>query len=90
MSAKIKRALIGAIIFGSTSVALAREPATIHVPDRLCSAIQTACLPWQAPIGHHQPKAAELPDHFTLPPSDLELDAWEKALDRKLTICRGC
>ena len=54
MSAKIKRALIGAIIFGSTSVALAREPATTHVPDRLCSAIQTACLPWQAPIGHHQ------------------------------------
>jgi hypothetical protein len=90
MSAKIKGALIAAMIFGSTSVAVAREAATSHVPDRACSAIQTACLPWQAPIGHRQPGAAELPDNFTLPPSDLELEALDKALDKKLTICRGC
>jgi len=42
------------------------------------------------PIGHRQPGAAELPDNFTLPPSDLELEALDKALDKKLTICRGC
>jgi hypothetical protein len=64
MSAKIKGALIAAMIFGSASVA--------------------------PPIGHRQPGAAELPDNFTLPPSDLELEALDKALDKKLTICRGC
>ncbi len=90
MSAKIKGALIGAMIFGSSSVALAREAATNHVPHKACSGIQTACLPWQAPIGHRQPGAAEVPDNLTLPPSDLELEALEKALDRKLMICRGC
>lgn len=90
MSTKIKGALIGAMIFGSSSVALAREPATSHLPDRACSAIQAACLPWQAPNGHRQPGAAELPDNFTPTPSDLELEAWDKALDKKLTICRGC
>jgi len=90
MSAKIKSALIAAMIFGSASVAVARETASSHVPARACSAIQTACLPWQAPIGHRQPGAAELPDNLTLPPSDLELEALDKALDKKLTICRGC
>ena len=90
MSARIKGALIAAMIFGFASVAVARETATSHMPARACSAIQTACLPWQAPIGHRQPGAAELPDNFTLPPSDLELEALDRALDRKLTICRGC
>jgi hypothetical protein len=90
MSAKIKGALIAAMIFGPASVAMARETATNHVPARACSAIQTACLPWQAPIGHRQPGAAELPDNFSLPPSDLELEALDRALDKKLTICRGC
>jgi len=90
MSAKIKGALIAAMIFGSASVTPAREAATSHVPERACSAVQTACLPWQVPIGHRQPGAAELPDNFTLPPSDLELEALDKALDKKLTICRGC
>jgi hypothetical protein len=90
MSAKIKGALIGAMIFGSSSVALAREAATNHVPHKACRAIQTACLPWQAPVGHRQPAAADLPDNFTPAPSDLELEAVDRALAKKLTICRGC
>jgi hypothetical protein len=59
MSAKIKGALIGVMIFGSSSVALAREAATSHVPGRACSTIQSACLPWQAPVGHRQPEETD-------------------------------
>jgi NAD(P)-dependent dehydrogenase (short-subunit alcohol dehydrogenase family) len=50
--------------------------------------INTACLPWRAPIGHRQPGAADLHGNFT--PARPELQALNKAIDRKLTICRGC
>jgi hypothetical protein len=52
------------------------------------SGINTACLPWQAPIGHRQPGAADLLGSFT--PARPELQALNKAIDRMLTICRGC
>jgi hypothetical protein len=89
MSAKIKGALIGVMIFGSSSVALAREAATSHVPCRACSTIQSACLPWQAPVGHRQPEETDIGKVQPLP-SDRELQTLDKAIDEKLTICRGC
>lgn len=43
----------------------------------------------QAPIGHRQPRAADLP-----PRTQTEEDVWmnriNRDLDRKLQICRGC
>jgi hypothetical protein len=87
MWAKMKAALIGAMMIGSSSAAMAREAVTSQLSDGACSAIQTACLPWQAPNGHSQPTAADLPSKFT---PDLDLQALDKAIDRKLTICRGC
>jgi len=89
MSVKFKSTLIAAMIFGSSSVALTREAATSHVPGRACSAIQTACLPWQAPIGHRQPEVTDI-GKVQAVPSDLELQALDRAIDQKLTICRGC
>jgi len=89
MSAEIKSALIAAMIFGSCSMALAREGAVNHAPDRACAAIQTACLPWQAPIGHHQPQVTDI-GRIESSASDLQLQALDRAIDRKLTICRGC
>lgn len=54
------------------------------------SATLTSHLPWLAPIGHRQPRHADVPQ------SD-EVSAWEREqrrvdqeLDRKLIICRGC
>jgi hypothetical protein len=52
-------------------------------------AIDTACLPWQAPIGHRQPRVADI-GIFRPTPSDLELQDLDKVIDQKLTICRGC
>jgi hypothetical protein len=90
MWAKMKAALIGAMMIGSSSAAMAREAVTSQLSDGACSAIQTACLPWRAPNGHSQPTAADLPSKFTPVPSHLDLQALDKAIDRKLTICRGC
>ena len=89
MSVEFKSALIAAMIFGSSSVVVARETATSHVSGRACSAIQTACLPWQAPIGHRQPEITDISKVQPVP-SDLELQALDRAIDQKLTICRGC
>jgi hypothetical protein len=41
---------------------------------------------WPAPIGHSQPRAADIP----LLPSLAEQEALDRALDEKLRICRGC
>ncbi|WP_407174351.1 hypothetical protein [Bradyrhizobium sp. STM 3562] len=41
-----------------------------------------------APIGHRQPQAKDVPSEN---PSDLErVSEEDRAVDRKLTICRGC
>jgi hypothetical protein len=49
-----------------------------------------AHLPWLAPVGHRQPRQADLRQHEAV-------SAWERLqrqadqdLDRKLIICRGC
>jgi hypothetical protein len=88
MSAMIKGALIGAMLFVPSSLVSARP--MNRPPAAACVAIQTTCLPWQAPIGHRQVRAADVPDKFTPTRSDLELEALDKALDPKLSICRGC
>jgi hypothetical protein len=42
----------------------------------------------EAPVGHRQPHARDVP---TQSPGDLEhLTEEDAAVDRKLTICRGC
>lgn len=52
-------------------------------------ASQLARLPWPAPVGHRQPRAADLHMDAELPPG-ARLQDENDAVDRKLTICRGC
>jgi hypothetical protein len=43
--------------------------------------------PIEAPVGHRQPRASDVPSED----SSLKLDAEDAALDRKVkSICRGC
>ncbi|WP_454623834.1 hypothetical protein [Bradyrhizobium cenepequi] len=45
-------------------------------------------LAWPAPVGHRQPQAKDLPSQS---PNALEqISEEDRAVDRKLTICRGC
>jgi hypothetical protein len=59
-------------------------------PDRPWKAgNETATLPWSAPVGHHQPRAVDLPTSTSA--SRQVLDEEEAKLDRKIGgICRGC
>jgi hypothetical protein len=44
-----------------------------------------------APIGHRQPRAKDLPSDIYKPEDPVKAAAAEKALDRKMKgICRGC
>ena len=44
--------------------------------------------PLQAPVGHRQPRAHDLPSSVTR--AEGSSTAADKAIDRKLEICRGC
>jgi hypothetical protein len=45
----------------------------------------TIMAAWQAPVGHRQPRAEDVPFADPLAPS-----LAEQELDRALKICRGC
>jgi hypothetical protein len=53
-------------------------------------ASQLATLPRSAPIGHRQPRAADLHIDAELSPDVARMQRENDAVDRKLTICRGC
>ena len=89
MLVTIRGAIIGVLISGVSPMASVREGTAGPVSGRACSAIQIACLPWQAPIGHRQPAVTDI-SKVQPSPSDLELRALDRAIDEKLTICRGC
>ncbi|WP_249168189.1 hypothetical protein [Bradyrhizobium elkanii] len=50
---------------------------------------ETASRPWSAPVGHRQPRAADIP--ATTSTSQQVIDQEDAIVDRKIKgICRGC
>jgi hypothetical protein len=50
---------------------------------------ETATRPWSAPVGHRQPRAADLPGSLSNAQPNLDPDDAE--VDRKIkAVCRGC
>jgi hypothetical protein len=71
--------------------ALAQEAQTKE-PDRTVGSgvrMEEPSLP-QAPVGHRQPRASDLPATRERDPSDDWLNRLNRETDRKLEICRGC
>jgi hypothetical protein len=91
------RKLIGAVILaalvsgrGATAetVGLAKPSHVAGSPSTTEASSQTIGLPWPAPVGHRQPQAKDLPSPGT---NELErISEEDRAVDRKLAICRGC
>jgi hypothetical protein len=55
----------------------------------LAAGRETATRPWSAPVGHRQPRAADIPASLSL--SRQTLDQEDAYVDRKIrNICRGC
>jgi hypothetical protein len=44
----------------------------------------------QAPVGHRQPTAADIPKDLPKNPADVEREKRDRELDAKLRICRNC
>jgi hypothetical protein len=44
----------------------------------------------QAPVGHRQPRASDLPANIQKTESDLREERANRELDKKLRICRNC
>ncbi|MBR0696686.1 hypothetical protein [Bradyrhizobium lablabi] len=50
----------------------------------------TSRRPWLAPVGHRQPRRAEISQSETLSTWEEQQKQLDAQLDRKLVICRGC
>lgn len=50
---------------------------------------ETTTRPWSAPVGHRQPRAADIPTSTSA--SQQTLDQEDANVDRKISnVCRGC
>jgi hypothetical protein len=86
-----------ALVFGSVSTVVAAgngskfgaaaEAASSGESD---AAAQTSRPSRQAPIGHCQPRADDVPANVQRSPSEFEQRRMDQELDGRLIICRGC
>ena len=55
----------------------------------LAAGRETTTKPWSAPVGHRQPRTADIPASSSS--SQLSLDQEDAYVDRKISnVCRGC
>jgi hypothetical protein len=65
--------------------------AFLALADASMAIAQTAGLPNDAPVGHRQPRADQVPSEKNLMNPNDRLNQENAALDRKIKgICRGC
>jgi hypothetical protein len=84
IAANLVRALSVLILLGG-SVAVAQNSTRMKNSTSSPQTTQNSGAPVEAPIGHRQPRAGEVPELKT------NTDAEDAALDRKIkSICRGC
>ena len=66
-------------------IGLSQPVAAASPQDRL-----TSHLPWLAPVGHRQPRQADIRRNGVLSAWEREQQQENGELDRRLKICRGC
>lgn len=70
-----------ATVFPDGSIGAAKNRAPIVLTSR---------LPWLAPVGHRQPRRADIPQHEAGSAGEQQQRQLDREFDRKLIICRGC
>jgi hypothetical protein len=89
--AAIETLLTGALMLTCGLAASAREPNVPRAPQRSPGmAAVTTGLPWQAPVGHRQPRTKDLTGAADPSPADEDERLIDRAVDHRLSICRGC
>jgi hypothetical protein len=93
-SAKRRVALpVAALVLPGLLIAASAAALPTHLASRAVGAVHQAAppsKPWPAPIGHRQPRAANVPVKPVKTASDAWLQRLNRRTDRKLQICRGC
>ncbi|MEH2488552.1 hypothetical protein [Bradyrhizobium sp. AZCC 2230] len=95
LSASAAVAIFAALL--SPANATYRQDTVAASPDVSISAakdrapiVLTSRLPWLAPVGHRQPHQANVPQHEAVSAWEHQQQQFDRELDRKLIICRGC
>ncbi|WP_236000162.1 hypothetical protein [Bradyrhizobium uaiense] len=78
---------LAAILSAATASSCFAQP-TVQEPNAYASN-ETATRPWLAPVGHRQPRTADIPAATST--SQQIIDQEDAIVDRKIRgICRGC
>src|SRR5262245_19292972 len=88
----IRTTTAGLLFVGLLSPAHATPDVLPDLPVSVAAehALPTSRRPWLAPVGHRQPRLAEVPRHEAVSAWEQQQQQLEHELDRKLIICRGC
>lgn len=86
---RIAAVLLPALLAATGAAALESQLA-----DRTMGSIEPpaalATKPWPAPVGHRQPRAAEIPANAAKHEADAWLQRLNREIDSRLWLCRGC
>jgi hypothetical protein len=81
-------ALLGARAGDAQTIGMARSPTSLRTAPAVSLLPPDLKLAAGAPIGHRQPRLKDVPPEH---PGALEtIGEEDRAIDRKLVICRGC
>jgi len=77
-----------AVILSAATAPVISAQAVFQQPSMYASN-ETATRPWSAPVGHRQPRAADIP--ASLSGAQQSLGPEDAEVDRKIKgVCRGC
>jgi hypothetical protein len=78
---------LAAILSAATAPAISAQ--VLFQQPAVYASNETATRPWSAPVGHRQPRAADLPASMST--DQPTLDQEDAEVDRKIKgVCRGC
>ncbi|MEZ5765009.1 MAG: hypothetical protein R3D69_12690 [Xanthobacteraceae bacterium] len=86
-------AVVVALLFAGSAIAQSNPPATTPQANPAATGTTTGSAPGsvpQAPVGHRQPRAADVPAATDKSPADAHVEKLQDEGNKKLNICRGC
>jgi len=92
ISAKVRLAMLIAALLPIAAVAGAQDARPPDPPAERALGTGDAASgkPWAAPVGHRQPRAADVPSGAPKDEFAQRIEQINRKLDRQLQICRGC
>jgi len=77
-------------VFPDLPIAATADHAGINAAAKTPSIELTSRRPWLAPVGHRQPRQTDVPQSGVVSAWERQQQQFDRELDRKLVICRGC